>query len=260
MRVLAIGDIVGRAGRQALTALLPDLRTLHEVDYVIANGENAAAGKGITPRIAQELFAAGVDVITGGNHTFAVKEIEAVIDHEPRLLRPANYPVAAPGHGMVTVGRLTVINLIGRTFMQPVDCPFRTVDTLLETVPAGTVVVVDMHAEATSEKVAMGWYLDGRVAAVVGTHTHVPTADARLLPRATAVVTDLGMTGAVDSIIGDDVAAVLRRFLTAMPTRLTPAEGRTVIGSVLIEIDEGSGRATDIRRLDPVYEPYAEHR
>ncbi|HXF51302.1 MAG TPA: TIGR00282 family metallophosphoesterase, partial [Dehalococcoidia bacterium] len=229
MRVLMIGDVVGKPGRQAVKALVPQLRRELKVDVVIANGENAAAGRGLTPATAAELFEAGVDVITSGNHIWDQKEIIPFLDGEAPVLRPANYPPAAPGQGMVTLKGLTVLNLQGRSFMVDIDDPFRTADEALGSLPPGAVVVVDMHAETTAEKAAMGWYLDGRVAAVLGTHTHVPTADARILPGGTAFVCDVGMVGPRDSIIGNEVSAVIQRFLTGMPTRLPVAEHSPVV-------------------------------
>jgi metallophosphoesterase (TIGR00282 family) len=258
MRVLMAGDVVGRPGREALAALLPPLREELRLDLVVVNAENAASGRGLTTRLAKELLRAGADVLSSGNHIYDVREFVPDLDAGVLpVLRPANYPEGAPGRGVLRVrtasgAAVTVINLMGRTFMPvAVDDPFRVADRLIEDVPAGDVVLVDFHAEATSEKQALAWYLDGRVAAVVGTHTHVPTADARLLPRGTAMVTDLGMTGATDSIIGDDVEAVLHRFLTSMPARLpVAAGGDAVMNAVLIEIDGTTGHATHIERVD----------
>lgn len=253
MRVLMVGDVVGRPGREAVASLLPPLREELDLDLVVLNAENAAAGRGLTARIARQLVDVGVDVITSGNHIYNVREFVPTLDgSDLPILRPANYPSAAPGHGLHVDGRVAVINLMGRVFMPvQVDDPFRAADALLDTIPPGSVVLVDFHAEATSEKQALAWYLDGRVAAVVGTHTHVPTADPRLLPLGTATVTDLGMCGAVDSVIGDDVGAVLERFLTSMPTRLPVAEGpEAVMNSVLIEIDDATCLATHIERVD----------
>ena len=255
MRVLMLGDIVGKAGRHAVTALLPALRGEYAPDYVVANAENAAAGRGTTAKIAQQLLDAGVDVLTGGNHTWAIANYAETLGGELPVLRPANYPDGAPGRGLWHDGRLAVLNLIGRTYMEPLDDPFAQATTLLAGLPAACAVVVDFHAEATSEKQAMAWHLDGRVAAVVGTHTHVPTADARLLPGGTAMVTDLGMCGARDSIIGSEVAPVLRRFRTGLPTRLPPAEnGAAVLSGALITIDDSTRLATAIIRVDRVLE------
>jgi metallophosphoesterase (TIGR00282 family) len=252
MRVLCIGDIVGKPGRRALAALVPGLRRDLGIEAVIANGENAAAGRGLTSKTAQEIFSGGVDVITSGNHIWDEKEIIPHLDGDLRILRPANYPADVPGRGMCTFGSLTVLNLMGRTFMYEIDDPFRCADRLLESVAAGSTIVVDMHGEATSEKIAMGWYLDGRVSAVVGTHTHVPTADQRLLPKGTAFVCDLGMCGPRDGIIGVEAEPVLRKFLTGMPARFTVAEKSKVVqfNAVLVDIDETNGKARSIERVD----------
>jgi metallophosphoesterase (TIGR00282 family) len=251
MRVLFIGDVIGQPGRRALTALLPGLRAEYGIDVIIANGENVAGGRGLTLRTAKELYAAGVDIISSGNHIWDQKEIIEELDSEAPILRPANYPPGSPGRGMLSVKGLTVLNLQGRTFMPNIDCPFRAADALLDGHTDGP-VVVDMHAEATSEKVAMGWYLDGRVSAVLGTHTHVPTADTRILPRGTAYVTDAGMTGARDSVIGFEVAASHRLFLSQLPTRLPVEENARVLimNGVLVDIDDETRKATAIQRLD----------
>jgi metallophosphoesterase (TIGR00282 family) len=252
VRVLFIGDVIGKPGRRALAALVPALRRDLALDVVIANGENAAAGRGLTANTAKEIFAAGVDVITSGNHIWDQSEIIPVLDADAPVLRPANYPPDAPGRGVAQAGGLTVLNLQGRTFMADIDDPFRCADRLLAEIPAGTPIFVDMHAEATSEKVAMAWYLDGRVSAVVGSHTHVPTADARILPKGTAAVTDAGMCGPRDSIIGVDVEPVLRKFLTGMPARFTVAEKSPAVqfNSVLVEVDAATGRARSVERVD----------
>lgn len=245
-----VGDAVGRTGRQTLGRLLPGLRRELHLDLVIANGENAAAGRGITPSVAEEMLRAGVDVITTGNHIWDQKEIIPYLDSQAPILRPLNFPPGIPGRGIIQEGAVTVINLQGRVFMANIDCPFRAADRALADSPPNSIVVVDMHAEATSEKLAMGWYLDGRVTAVVGTHTHVATADAHILPRGTAFVCDVGMTAARDSIIGDAVDHVLQRFLTAMPVRLQPAHGPAILNSVLIDVDDETGRARHIERVD----------
>jgi hypothetical protein len=229
---------------------VPELRKELGTDYVIANGENAAGGRGITPSTADEIFSAGVDVISGGNHMFQHSDVYTYLDETPGILRPQNYPPGAPGHGVARIGDLAVINLIGRTFMgSDYDDPFRCADGLIGALPEGTFTLVDFHAEATSEKQAMGWYLDGRVTAVVGTHTHVPTADARILPKGSAFCTDAGMCGARDSIIGDDVEAVLQRFLTQRPTRLPAADGPGGVNGVLIDAAAPTV-ATTIARCD----------
>ena len=247
-----VGDVVGSPGRRAVARLLPELRRDLAIDVIVANAENAAAGRGLTVRTAKELLDAGVDVLTSGNHIFDVRDFVPSLDGDLPVLRPANYPEVTPGRGVLTVRGVTVINLMGRVFMPvQVDDPFRVADTLLGQLAGPEPVVVDFHAEATSEKQALAWYLDGRVAAVVGTHTHTPTADARLLPRGTAQVSDLGMVGVLDSIIGDDAESVVDRFLTGMPTRLPVASGEeAVLQSVLIEIDEGTRLATGIERID----------
>ena len=251
MKVLMIGDIVGRPGRRAVCEILPGLRRKHGIDLVIANGENAAHGRGITPRIMQELVDAGIDVVTSGNHIWDQKEIIPYIEAEVPLLRPYNYPSGVPGRGYVVHNGVLVVNLMGRAFMTDLDCPFRAMDKLLEEASGfPRTIIVDFHAEATSEKVAMGWYLDGRVSAVLGTHIHVPTADTRLLPKGTAYVTDVGMTAATCSVIGNEIDAVLSRFLTGMPGPLPVAEGPAVVGAVLLEFDEATGRAVKIERFD----------
>ena len=245
-----VGDAVGRTGRQAVARLLPDLRRELHLDFVIANGENAAAGRGITPAVADDLFRAGVDVITTGNHIWDQKEIIPYLDSGAPILRPLNFPPGVAGRGVLQQGAVTVINLQGRVFMANIDCPFRAADQALAGLPPNSIIIVDMHAEATSEKLAMGWYLDGRVSAVVGTHTHVGTVDIRILPRGTAFVCDVGMTAARDSIIGDAVDDVLQRFLTAMPIRLQPATGPAILNSVLIDADDQTGQARQIERVD----------
>jgi len=251
VRLLFLGDIVGHCGRDAVVGIVPRLRRELALDYVVVNGENISGGRGILPQVADDLFACGVDIISGGNHTFQHRDIYPYLDSTPGILRPVNYPPGAPGHGVATVRDLTVVNVIGRVFMgADYDDPFRAVDAALARVPDTNFVLVDMHAEATSEKVAMGWYLDGRVTAVVGTHTHVPTADCRVLPQGTAYCSDAGMCGARDSIIGDEVQAVLSRFLTQMPTRLPAAKGAAVINGVVVEADPGTRRALAIQRCD----------
>ena len=251
MRVLMVGDIVGKPGRRAVRTLVPGLRRDLGLDLVIANGENAAGGAGLTQKTAEEIFAAGVDVITSGNHVWDQKEIIPHLDGDAPILRPLNYPPAAPGHGYLEVGDALVVNLIGRVFVGSFDCPFRAIDSLLESLGRPRVVVVDVHAEATSEKAALGWYLDGRVSAVLGTHTHVATADARVLPKGTAFVSDVGMVGPANSIIGAEPEAVLERFLTQMPRRMRVArDGPTLFNAVVVEIDDSSGKATAIERVD----------
>jgi len=252
MKVLVVGDVVGKLGRQAVARLLPHLKRSLGLDLVIANGENAAGGKGLTPATAQELFQAGADIITSGNHIWAYRDIYAYLDSEPRLLRPLNYPLGSPGSGVYRGRGVAVINLMGRVFMPgDLDCPFRAADQALAQLEGSPVIVVDMHGEATSEKVALAWYLDGRVSAVVGTHTHVSTADARILPKGTAYVTDVGMVGPRDSVIGMGVEEVIQRFLTQLPNPFSPVgRGPAIFNSVLIEVDDVSGHATSIQRLD----------
>jgi metallophosphoesterase (TIGR00282 family) len=255
MKLLFIGDIAGSPGRQIVVERLADIVESRQIDLVIANGENSAAGFGITPRIAEQLFAAGVEVITGGNHIWDKKEILEYISHEPRLIRPANFPEGNPGSGLF-VGTAhngvpyAVIDLQGRVFMASNDCPFRAADRELARIPADVrVIFVDVHAETTSEKIAMGWYLDGRVSAVVGTHTHVATADGHVLPGGTAFQTDVGMTGPHNGIIGMDKTAILRKFLDGQPARFEVATGDVQMNTVLVDVDETTGRARGIERL-----------
>lgn len=251
MRLLFLGDIVGSTGQHAVVETVPRLRQELQLDYVVVNGENISGGRGITPKAADDLFQCGVDIISGGNHTFQHREVYQYLDEKPGILRPINYPPGAPGSGVASVGDLTVINVIGRTFMAAeYDDPFRAVSEAVDRVKPGQFILVDLHAEATSEKQAMGWYLDGRVTAVVGTHTHVPTADCRLLPKGTAYCTDAGMCGARDSVIGDEVEAVLSRFLTQMPTRLPAAKGPAIVNGLVVEADPATRMATSIRRHD----------
>ena len=250
MLILAIGDVIGKPGRRAVQALLPGFRQKYGLDLVIANGENAAGGLGLTSTTARALFDAGVDVLTSGNHIWAHKEIIPYLNSNMPILRPLNYPSGVPGRGYLLEGQVMVVNLMGRAFIGSFDCPFRAMDQLLaELKHKPPVIIVDFHAEATSEKIALGRYLDGRVSAVLGTHTHVGTIDAQLLPNGTAYVTDIGMTGPTDSVIGDDADAVLRRFLTMMPHRLSVGKGKTVFNAVVVEVDDDSGRATNIDRI-----------
>ena len=256
MRVLIVGDIVGSPGRAVFREVVARLRASGAVHAVVANAENAAAGNGITGDLADELFNAGADLLTLGDHTWNQKDLETYIAREKRLVRPANFAPGCPGRGWATVqtsqGPLTVINLVGRVFMPPADCPFRTVDALLASIPGGTPVLVDLHAEATSEKIAMGWHLDGRVTAVFGTHTHVQTSDEKLLPKGTAFITDIGMTGPVNSVIGREVEPVLKKFLTGMPSKFDVARGPSVLEGVILEIDRVTTRAVSITRVREV--------
>jgi metallophosphoesterase (TIGR00282 family) len=254
MNILMVGDVFGESGRAVLARHLPRLRQEHAIDFCVVNIENAASGFGVTPQIAKQALEQGADVLTSGNHIWDKKEIVEYITKENLLLRPANFPTGAPGVGHVTIKagphKVAVLNLMGRVFMHPIDCPFRKADEIVPELRKETpIVLVDMHAEATSESVAMGWYLDGRVSAVVGTHRHVQTADERVLPGGTAYITDLGMTGPTDGIIGVDRDIILQRFLTQMPVRFEPAKGPAALHAVVIVVDPESGRASDIRRL-----------
>ncbi len=255
MKVLFIGDICGSPGRKAVAQLLPKLKEMYRVDFTIANAENAAGGFGITPNVADELFGMGIDLLTSGNHVWDRKEIVEYIAKNGNLLRPVNYPAEVPGRGTAVMKttngeRIAVINVIGRIFMSPADCPFGALDREIAKVSEETkIIIVDLHAEATSEKVALGWYLDGRASAALGTHTHVQTADERVLPGGTAYITDLGMTGPRDSVIGVDKDQAIARFLTLMPTRFDVAPGPVQLCGALVEIDSESGRAKKILRL-----------
>lgn len=256
MKLLFIGDIFGKPGREIVRRGLPALIEHHAIDFVIANGENAAAGFGITGDIAEALFGYGIDVMTSGNHVWDKKEVLEYIPRQPRLLRPANFPAGVPGRGSY-LGRtrtgepVGVVNVMGRVFMTPLDDPFAVVLREIEALRAKTrVIIVDFHAEATSEKVAMAWHLDGRATAVLGTHTHVQTADERLLPKGTACITDVGMTGPHDSIIGVTVEAALGRFLTAMPARFEAASGPARLNAAIITADPATGKAPRIERLN----------
>jgi hypothetical protein len=254
-----VGDIVGSPGRRAFAQVITRLRQAGKVEFVVANAENAAAGKGITGPVAEELLAAGADVITLGDHTWDQKDFKSYLENSERVVRPANFVPGCPGRGCVTVtgpgeARVSVINLVGRVFMNPYDCPFRRADELLRKESAlGRIVLVDMHAEATSEKVVMGRYLDGRVSCVVGTHTHVQTSDETILPRGTAYITDLGMTGPKDSAIGRELSSVVSMFLTGMPSKFEVAENGVCLEGVIVDVDPATGRASAIRRLrEPV--------
>jgi metallophosphoesterase (TIGR00282 family) len=246
-----IGDIVGKPGRRAVQEFLPGLCHEYSLDLVIANGENAAGGLGITVSTAQELLDSGIDVITTGNHVWAKREIIPYLDSgELPIIRPLNLPPGAPGHGFIFVKKTLIVNLIGRVFMGEYDCPFRAMDSLLAGMNGETkVVVVDFHAEATSEKIAMGRYLDGRVSALFGTHTHVGTIDACILSNGTSYVTDVGMVGPTDSVIGDDAESVLHSFLTKMPHRLSVGKGKAILNAILIEVDIANGKTLSIQRI-----------
>jgi metallophosphoesterase (TIGR00282 family) len=256
MKLLFIGDIVARPGRELVRRGLRAIVRAHDIDLVLANGENAAGGAGITRDITTELLQSGIDVLTSGNHVWDKREVLEFIDREPRLIRPANYPAGAPGAGShvwngqdgVVVG---VTNALGRVFLANIDDPFAVVTQQIERLRSAgaTIIVVDFHAEATSEKMAFGWYLDGKVSAVVGTHTHVQTADERILPGGTAYITDVGMTGAHDGIIGMERSSVIARFTTGLPARFEPATGDPRLHAVIITVDPTSGRAAGIERL-----------
>ena len=256
MNLLFVGDVIGRPGRRVLFQYLPELRQRLALDLVIINGENVAGGFGITEKVAQELFDHGVDVISNGNHAWDKKEALAFIAHEPRLLRPHNYPEETPGSGWIVVPtrnghQVGVLNVMGTVFMHPaLACPFRCADEALQHVPEDLkMIVVDFHAEATSEKMAFGWHVDGRVTAVVGTHTPVPTADARLLHHGTAYISDIGMTGCYDSVIGMNTEQSLGRFLSKLPERFEVANGKAKLCAVHIKINEDSGRSESIEHL-----------
>lgn len=259
MNILLIGDIIGQPGRDAIRELLPRLRKDNNIEFTIANGENAAGGNGLTPKVSEELFSCGIDVITSGDHIWKNKEILKIIDQDPRILRPANYPAGAPGRGysvyLTSIGNsVAVINLMGRVFMQAIDCPFKVVSRIINEISTKTpVIIVDFHAEATSEKIAMGWHLDGKASCVAGTHTHVPTRDARLLPQGTAYLTDLGMVGSQDSVIGVNKDAVLRRFLTQLPTRFEPAKENIWLYGAIVSVDPDTGKAKDIKMVSEFY-------
>jgi metallophosphoesterase (TIGR00282 family) len=253
MKILFIGDIVGKPGRLAVRELLPEIIEERGIDFVIANCENAAAGFGVTAEIVQELYKSNIDVLTSGNHIWDKKEVMGFIDHFETLLRPANYPEGAPGHGSVLAHAsdgtsVGVINLQGRIFMSPIDCPFRTADREIEKLKKAKIIIVDMHAEASSEKIALGWYLEGRVSAVFGTHTHVQTADERILPGGTACITDVGMTGPLDSVIGMQKDAIVQRFLLQIPNKFDVAKGDVRLQGVIVDVAT-DGRATGIERL-----------
>lgn len=253
MNILCVGDVVGSAGCEFVQKHLPSLRRLYEIDLVVANGENSAEGNGLSPVSAEQLFTAGVDVITGGNHIFRKKEIAPVLEENPRVLRPANYPDAAPGRGFTVVdtikGQVLVLNLLGTVFMESLASPFETADRILKEQAEGRIVLVDFHAEATSEKRALAFYLDGRASALFGTHTHVQTADEEILPGGTAFITDLGMTGPTLSVLGVEPKAVVRRYLTKMPSRFVNAATPCSLCGVLLNISNKNFKAESIKRI-----------
>jgi 2',3'-cyclic-nucleotide 2'-phosphodiesterase len=256
IRILFIGDIVGEPGRRAVSTLIGALRCRLDAHLVVANGENAAGGLGITKPTAKAILDAGADVITLGNHSFSKKDMHDFIKTEPRIIRPANYPPGVPGRGWgvfdaITRDKVAVVNLLGRTFMTPVDCPFRAADAALEDIGSGVKsVFVDIHAEATSEKKAMGYYLEGRATAVVGTHTHIQTSDECVLPGGTAYITDAGMTGVHESVLGLDKSVVISRFLTQVTNKFELAEGTARVQGVLVSLDPATGRAASIERVN----------
>ncbi len=254
MRILFLGDIISKVGRRAVSSVLHGLKERMAVDVCIGNVENAAGLFGITEKVIDEISASGVDIMTSGNHVWDKREGVGLLDLREDLLRPANYPPGVPGRGFLIKDiegcRVGVVNLQGRTFMIPIDCPFRSADVILSEMPSDVkVVIVDFHAEATSEKLAMGFHLDGRVSAVIGTHTHVPTADERILPKGTAYITDVGMVGPVNSVIGVKKEQIINRFLFQVPTRFKVANEAPCINALLIEIDGGTGYATDVKRI-----------
>jgi metallophosphoesterase (TIGR00282 family) len=255
MNILFIGDIVGSPGREAVQKLLPSLKKEYSLDFVIANAENAAGGSGITSKVAKELFDSGIDVLTSGDHIWKKREIFEIINEEERILRPLNFPAGAPGRGwgkFKTKNNLQVgvMNVQGRVFMEALECPFRMSQRAQEELAKDCkIIIVDIHAEATSEKVALGWYLEGKVSAVLGTHTHIQTADERILPAGTAYLTDVGMTGPVDSVIGRRTEDVLERFISGIPTRFEVAKDNVQLQGAVVDIDEQTGKARSIERI-----------
>ncbi len=255
MRILFIGDIFGEAGRKMVVDFLPQLKSQYSPDVVIANAENMAGGTGMTPKTYLEIVQAGVDVVTGGNHSFDKKDGHIILEEEPYVVRPANYPKELPGKGHTIYPLkdgtlLGIINMQGRTFMEPLDCPFRMSDALIQELRAKTpIIFMDFHAEATSEKIAMGWHVDGRVSCIVGTHTHVQTADERILPKGTAAITDVGMTGPHDSVIGVQKQVILERYIYRKHQKFEPAEHDPILCGVIVDIDNETGKALKIERL-----------
>lgn len=259
MRLLFIGDVVGNPGRKILHKMLPSLLIETKTDLCIANGENAAGGIGITQSVARDMYECGIDFITLGNHAWAKKNAFGFIDDETRIIRPANYPDGVPGKGSGLIKKngldIGVINVQGRVFMEYIDCPFRKAVSEIEYLRSFTnIIIIDFHAEATSEKCAMGWYIDGKASCVIGTHTHIQTADERILPNGTAYITDVGMTGPHEGIIGMDRERVFRKFLTCIPQRFEVAPGNVQFNAVLVEIDENSGKSTGITRIKRLFE------
>lgn len=255
MKILFIGDIVGKPGRDAVSGLVPGLKKEFGIDFVVANAENSSGGSGITPKTAEDLFDSEVDVLTSGDHIWKRKEIFALIEQEQRILRPANFPASAPGRGcaVYTSGSgfsVGVVNVLGRVFLDPIDCPFRAARAAVDELRSRTpVILVDIHAEATSEKIALGWFLDGLVSCVVGTHTHVQTADEKVLPKGTAYITDLGMAGPFDSVIGRRVDDVLERFVGGLQVRFEVAQDNVQLHGIVVDVDETTGKARSIVRV-----------
>ena len=259
MKVLFIGDIVGKVGRSAVKALLPNLTDKYKIDLVIANGENIAGGFGLTEALVSEAFKMGIHIITTGNHVWDKKDFIDYISKDNRVLRPINYPPGVPGYGSIIFNaphriKIAVLNISGRVFMSSMDCPFRTAMAELEHLKKETkIIIIDFHAEATSEKIAFGYFIDGKVSAVIGTHTHVQTADEKILPNGTAYITDVGMTGPANSVIGIEVDQIINRFLTNMPMRFETARGEGILSAVVVEINNDTGKATGIQRLQIKY-------
>ncbi len=255
MKLLFIGDIVGKVGRNAVRALLPGLADKYKVDMIIANGENIAGGFGLTVSLVNDLYAMGVHVITTGNHVWDKKDFVSYISKDNRVLRPANFAPGVPGYGSIIYRlpegiKVAVLNLSGRVFMSPVDCPFRKAQSEIEALADETnIIIIDFHAEATSEKIAFGYFVDGKVSAVIGTHTHVQTADEKILQHGTAYITDVGMTGPAYSVIGIDVEQIIQRFLTGMPDRFETAQGNGVLSAVVVDINAETGKAASIQRI-----------
>ena len=255
MNILFVADIIGRPGRKALKELLSNIKEEYFIDFCIANGENAAGGFGLVKKTMDELFKLGIDILTSGNHIWDKKDFMPTLALENKVLRPANYPTGVPGRGYqiyevksgVNIG---IVNLQGRVFMVPIDCPFRVADRIISEIKGKTkIIIVDFHAEATAEKMALGWYLDGKVSAVLGTHTHVQTADEKILPKGTAYITDVGMTGGMDSVIGTKKEPVLEKFLLQIPRRFEPSNENLGLNAVVVSIDEATGKATNIKRI-----------
>ena len=253
MRFLIVGDVVGKPGRQILADKLKTIKEELDIEGVVVNGENAAGGLGIVPEVCEEILSYGVDVITSGNHIWDKKEIVDYIDYQPRLIRPLNYPPGVPGRGWTIVegkNKWIVVNMSGRVFMPALDCPFHRIEEELENLKKITnLIFLDFHAEASSEKIAMGWFLDGKISCIFGTHTHVATADERILPQGTAYITDIGMTGACDSVIGVEKEDILTKFLTQMPIKYRVAKDNVQLNGIVVEVDEATGRAVRISRL-----------